>query len=54
MLLLSQQNEGKNARQGIHKRFVVHPQLKGVTFTKIAKMPDCCMCSQQLTIKVEL
>jgi hypothetical protein len=33
------------------KRLVICPQLKSVTFTKRAKMPDCCMCSQQFTIK---
>jgi hypothetical protein len=49
--LLSRQNRGGKARQSGHKQFVVCPQLKGATFTKMANMPDCCMCSQQFTIK---
>jgi hypothetical protein len=40
-----------NARQSSHERFVVCPQLKSMIFTKMAKMPDYCMCSQQLMIK---
>ncbi len=40
MVLLLRRNGGRNA-----------PQLKSMTFTKMAKMPDCCMCSQQFTIK---
>ncbi len=51
MGLLSRRNGGRNTRQSGHKWFVVSSQLKGATFTKMAKMPDCCMCSQQFTIK---
>jgi hypothetical protein len=51
MALLWRQNGGGNSRQGSHKQFVVCPQLKGATCTNMAKMPDCCMCSQQFTIK---
>jgi hypothetical protein len=40
-----------NAWQSSHERFVVCPQLKSTIFTKLARMPDCCMCSQQFTIK---
>jgi hypothetical protein len=51
MALLSQRNGGRRARQNSHKRFVICPQLKSVTFTKMVKMPDCCMCCQQFPIK---
>jgi hypothetical protein len=34
--------------------FVAKRQLKSTTFTKIAEMSDCCMCSQQFTIKHEV
>jgi hypothetical protein len=30
---------------------VVFPQLKSATFTEMAKMSDCCVCSQQFMIK---
>jgi hypothetical protein len=32
-------NGGRNARQGRQKRFVICPQMKSTTFTKMAKMP---------------
>ncbi len=51
MALLSQRNGSGYARQSGHKQLVICPRLKSVTFTKMAKMPDCCMCSQQFTIK---
>jgi hypothetical protein len=38
-------------RQGCHKQFVIFPQLESATLKKMAKMPDCYMCSQQFTIK---
>jgi hypothetical protein len=37
MALLLRQNGGRNATHGGHKRFVICPQLKSVTFTKKAK-----------------
>jgi hypothetical protein len=49
MALLLWRNGGRNARQGGHKQFVICPQLKCVT--KMAKMPDRCMCSQQFVVK---
>jgi hypothetical protein len=51
MALLLWQNGGRTVRQSSHKRFVICPQLEGATFAKMAKMPDCCLCSQQVTIK---
>jgi hypothetical protein len=51
MALLSRRNGGRNTRQCVHKQFVVCPQLKNMTFTKIGKMSDCCVRSQQFTIK---
>ncbi len=47
MALQWQQKGGRNARQSSHKQFVICPQLESATFTKMAKMPDCCMCNQQ-------
>jgi hypothetical protein len=53
MALLSRRNRGRNARQSGHKGFLVchNSQLKSAAFTKMAKMPDRCMCSQQFMIK---
>jgi hypothetical protein len=42
--------KGRIARQCGHEQFVVCTQLKDTTFAKMAKMLDCCMGSQQLTI----
>jgi hypothetical protein len=46
MALLSSRNGGRNTRQSGNDHFEICPQLKSATFTKMAKMPDCCMCSQ--------
>jgi hypothetical protein len=46
MALLPRHNGGRNVRQCSHDQFMVCPQLKGMTFTKMAKMFDCCVCSQ--------
>jgi hypothetical protein len=51
MVLLPQRNRCRNTRQCSHERFVVCSQLKGMTFTEMAKMSDCCMCSQQFMLK---
>jgi hypothetical protein len=51
MVLLSRRNWGRNKRQSGNDHFEICPQLKSATFTKMVKMPDCCMCSQQFTIK---
>jgi hypothetical protein len=53
MVLLSRRNGGGNARQSGHKQFVICPQLKSVTFTEMAKMPNSCMCSQQSRSNME-
>ncbi len=51
MALLLLGNGGRNGRQCSHERFVVCPQLKDMTFTKLVKRPDYCMCSQQFTVE---
>jgi hypothetical protein len=51
MALLPWQNWGRNTRQCSHKWFVVCPHLKSMTFTEMATMPDCCMCSQKIMVK---
>jgi hypothetical protein len=43
---MGQKHETMQSRAG----FVVCPQLKSMTFREMAKMPDCCVCSQQFTI----
>jgi hypothetical protein len=45
MTLLPWGNENRNTRKCSHKRSVVSPRLKSMTFTKMMKVFDCCVCS---------
>jgi hypothetical protein len=51
MALLPRGNGAEMRDKYGHEQFVVGPQLKGRTLIKMAKMPDCCMCSQQFTVE---